>query len=119
MMNFWGFSISEARVIDYDKNDKSMAKMMSKEAPSSQLCIGCGGCTATCTAGNLTEFNIRKLQMLVKRGENTEVRQNLQKCMLCGKCLLICPRGVDTRRMIFTMLKFLNTSNSSLLTPNS
>ncbi len=113
-MNFWGFSISEARVINYDKNDKSMAAKMAHEAPSSKLCIGCGGCTATCTAGNLTEFNIRKLQMLVKRGEHTELHQNLQKCMFCGKCLLVCPRGVDTRRMILSMLKFLNTPGSTV-----
>lgn len=110
-MNFWGFSISEARVINYDKNDKSMAAAMATEAPDSKLCIGCGSCTATCTASNLTEFNIRKLQMLVKRGEITEARDKLQKCMLCGKCLLICPRGVDTRRMILSMLKYLNTHN--------
>ena len=51
-MNFWGFSIAEARVIDYDKNDKSMATRLIDEVPSSRLCIGCGGCTATCTAGN-------------------------------------------------------------------
>ena len=112
-MNFWGFSIAEARVIDYDKNDKSMATAMTHEAPASKLCIGCGGCTSTCTAGNLTEFNIRKLQMLVKRGETQEVKQNLHKCMLCGKCLLVCPRGVDTRRLILSLMKFINTQNSN------
>jgi len=62
----WGFSISEARVIDYDKNVKSLVTAMTADVPSTKRCIGCGGCTATCTAGNLTEFNIRKLQMLVK-----------------------------------------------------
>ena len=107
--SFWGFSISEARVIDYDKNDKSLVTAMTTEVPSSKLCIGCGGCSATCTAGNLTEFNIRKLQMLVKRGETKEVGEHLQKCMLCGKCLLVCPRGVDTRRMILSMLKYINS----------
>lgn len=109
-MNFWGFSISEARVINYDKNDKKAAIAMASEAPSSKLCIGCGSCTATCTAGNMTDFNIRKLQMLVKRGENREIQNQLHKCMLCGKCLLVCPRGVDTRRMILSMLKYLNNS---------
>lgn len=107
-MNFWGFSIAEARVINYDTTDKALAEAMTREAPSSKLCIGCGGCTATCTAGNLTEFNIRKLQMLAKRGETTEVRAQLQKCMLCGKCLLVCPRGVDTRRMILAMIKYMD-----------
>ncbi len=107
-MKVWGFSISAARVIDYDHNDKAMAEAMAAEAPTSRLCIGCGGCTATCTAGNLTEFNIRRLQMLVKRGESTEVKEQLHKCMLCGKCLLVCPRGVDTRRMIMSMVKYLN-----------
>lgn len=107
-MNFWGYSIPEARVIDYDKNDKNFAAFMALKAPSSKVCIGCGGCTATCTAGNLTEFNIRKLQMLVKRGENSEACNNLHKCMLCGKCLLVCPRGVDTRKMILAMIEYIN-----------
>lgn len=56
----------------------------------------------------LTEFNIRKLQMLVKRGENSTLHTDLHKCMLCGKCLLVCPRGVDTRRMILSLLKYIN-----------
>ncbi len=107
-MNFWGYSISEARVVNYDKNDKAFAAYLTQKAPSSKLCIGCGGCTATCTAGNLTEFNIRKLQMLVKRGETDEARKALHKCMLCGKCLLVCPRGVDTRKMILAMNEYIH-----------
>lgn len=107
MTTLWGYSISETRSIDYDKNDKSFAAYLAAKVPSSKRCIGCGGCTATCTAGNLTEFNIRKLQMLVKRGENQEATNNLSKCMLCGKCLLVCPRGVDTRKMILTLIQYL------------
>lgn len=106
-MPFFGYSITEARVINYDKNDRSMSDYVTANAPGSKLCIGCGGCTASCTTGNLTEFNIRKLQMLMKRGENDGIRNQLQKCMLCGKCLLVCPRGVDTRKMILSMLEFI------------
>jgi len=106
-MNFWGYSIPEARAINYDKNDKNFAAFVARKVPSSKLCIGCGGCTATCSAGNLTEFNIRKLQMLVKRGENKEASENLHKCMLCGKCLLVCPRGVNTRQMILAMIEYI------------
>lgn len=107
MTTLWGFSISATRSIDYDKNDRSPASYVDRQTPSSRLCIGCGGCTATCTAGGLTDFNIRRLQMLLKRGENEEARINLEKCMLCGKCLLVCPRGVDTRKMILSMIEYL------------
>lgn len=106
-MPFFGYKIPEARVINYDKNDRSPANHLALKVPSTKACIGCGGCTATCSAGNLTEFNIRKLQMLMKRGENKEIYEQLQKCMLCGKCMLVCPRGVDTRKMIQTLLEYI------------
>ena len=77
---------------------------------SSKLCIGCGGCTAGCTAGALTEFNIRRLQMLAKRGEEREARERLGRCMLCGKCLLVCPRGVETRKMILSMMNYIKNN---------
>lgn len=108
MTIFWGYSIAEARVISYDKNDKAFVAYLLQKSPDSKLCVGCGCCTASCTAGNLTDFNIRKLQMLVKRGENNEAKKQLHKCMLCGKCQLVCPRGIDTRKMILTMLEYLN-----------
>ena len=55
MTTLWGYSISETRSIDYDKNDKTFAFYLAEKVPSSKLCIGCGSCTATCTAGNLTD----------------------------------------------------------------
>lgn len=113
-MNFWGYSIPEARVIHYDKNDREVAGYVAEKSPTSKLCIGCGGCTATCTTGNLTNFNIRRLQMLMKRGENEEMRKQLHKCMLCGKCLLVCPRGVDTRKMILTLIEYFEKKESGL-----
>lgn len=42
MINFWGYSISETRSINYDTNDKSMTEYIARVVPSSKLCIGCG-----------------------------------------------------------------------------
>ena len=109
-MNFWGFKISETRSINYDTNPKEMTEYLAREVPSSKLCIGCGGCTAGCTAGALTAFNIRRVQMLVKRGEEREAREQLGKCMLCGKCLLVCPRGVETRKMILALMNYIKNN---------
>jgi heterodisulfide reductase subunit C len=29
-----------------------------------------------------------------------KVKNEVEKCMLCGKCQLACPRGVNTRNVI-------------------
>ncbi|MCJ7717583.1 MAG: 4Fe-4S dicluster domain-containing protein [Anaerolineales bacterium] len=99
-MEKFGYAISKGRQIDYESNDRRIAEYIFKNEPSFRLCIECGGCSATCTTGNFTEFSLRELQILIKRGENDKPRQNIKKCMLCGKCILVCPRGVNTRNVI-------------------
>jgi len=99
-MGKFGFTISKGRQIDYDSNDRGIAAYIFEKEPSFRLCIECGGCSATCTTGNLTSFSLRELHILIKRGENDQVRQTIKKCMLCGKCTLVCPRGVNTRNIV-------------------
>ena len=70
-------------------------------------CIGCGACTAVCTAGNLTEFNFRKVHTLVRRGEYQGAYEEMNKCMLCGKCRLVCPRGINTRGVVMLIKRKL------------
>ncbi len=105
-MNF-GYTINQPRAINIDKNDMTYSKQLLREYPMLQTCIACGNCTATCTAGNITPFNFRKVQTLVRRGEYAGMREELDKCMLCGKCRLICPRGINTREIIITLKKHL------------
>jgi heterodisulfide reductase subunit C len=97
----FGFAPVKGRVIDYDKNDKLIYSYVVERDPSYALCIACGGCAATCSAAKFTPFSLRKINILVRRGENSEVRSEIDRCMLCGKCTLVCPRGVNTRNAIF------------------
>lgn len=99
-MEKFGFTILKERHIDYDANDKSIAEYIYQNEPSFRVCIECGCCSATCTTGNFTQFSLRELQILIKRGENDMVRDKIRKCMLCGKCTLVCPRGVNTRNVV-------------------
>jgi len=99
-MGNFGFAILKERHIDYDANDKSVAEYIYDHEPSFRVCIECGCCSATCTTGSFTKFSLRELNILIKRGENEQVRDNIVKCMLCGKCTLVCPRGVNTRNVI-------------------
>jgi heterodisulfide reductase subunit C len=110
-MDKFGFSISKGRQIDYDSNNRRLADYIFEKEPSFRLCIECGGCSATCTTGNFTGFSLRELNILIKRGENDQVRDNLKKCMLCGKCTLVCPRGVNTRNIVVLAKKAIQKND--------
>ena len=91
-INF-GYTISKPRAIDIDRNNLRKSDEILHEMPELQACIGCGACTAVCTAGNLTEFNF--------------AYEEMNKCMLCGKCRLVCPRGINTRGVVMLIKRKL------------
>jgi heterodisulfide reductase subunit C len=99
-MKDFGFTVTKDRQIDFDQNDQRLLIFVLENEPSFRICISCGGCTATCSAGNLIDFNIRRLNMLIRRGETGDLEREINKCMLCGKCILVCPRGINTRNVI-------------------
>ncbi|MFA4851187.1 MAG: 4Fe-4S dicluster domain-containing protein [Bacteroidales bacterium] len=107
MKNF-GYTINNDRQIDFDKADRRIADYVKNHEPSFNICIACGTCTATCSAGNFTEMNLRKLMIQIKRGDLIAIRTEIAKCMLCGKCFLACPRGVNTRNIIIKINQALN-----------
>ena len=96
----FGYTINPDRQLDYDVTDKSIFTFVLRHEPSILACISCGTCTATCTAGHFTGFNIRRLHTLLRRGETALLKTEIQKCMFCGKCQLACPAGVNLRNLI-------------------
>jgi heterodisulfide reductase subunit C len=107
MMDKFGFAPASDHQIDFDANDRRIAEYVQKHEITFDLCISCGSCTATCSAGNQTDFNFRKLNIYLKRGEIAHLEGEIKKCMFCGKCQLVCPRGVNTRQLILHIQKAL------------
>ena len=107
----FGFSISKTRSIKLSKADLSKYEQLLKLVPSFKRCISCGGCTASCSARQFTDFNIRKTHCYFRRGQYDKLEEELQKCMLCGKCTLVCPRGVNLRSLIINMRQILTNTN--------
>ena len=103
MARDFGYTITRDRQVDYDKLSRTMYRELEKAEPSVAACISCGTCAATCTAAQFTDFSLRRYILLLRRGDVTDVLQNIDKCMLCGKCQLVCPMGVNTRGVIFSI----------------
>jgi heterodisulfide reductase subunit C len=104
-MKGFGFTSIESRAIDYSQFDDRLLSYLLREEPSFILCLSCGGCTATCSAANLVDFNIRRLSLQIRRGEIENLAKEIDKCMLCGKCSLVCPRGINTRQVVMLIKK--------------
>jgi len=107
-MNNFGFTISQPRSVDVGDDVQDQLLRLEKRVPSFKRCINCGGCAATCSAGQFTSFNIRKIHNLYRWSEYNGLEEELQKCMLCGKCTLVCPRGVNLRDLIINLRKILS-----------
>jgi heterodisulfide reductase subunit C len=116
-MNKFGYKKLNSGVVDLDKADFDLAKEVAELERSFAYCISCGSCTATCSAGNFTEYNLRKIQLMVRRGEVEPLRETITRCMLCGKCQMVCPKGVCTRNVVLQVSKLLKKpTDKELLT---
>lgn len=115
----WGYSINKDNQIDYDRNSRKYFDAVLKIEPSLARCISCGSCSGTCSAASFTTFSLRKINVLIARGEITGLLAELQKCMLCGKCTLVCPRGVNTRNVILSSRKVLEEDARFQIPDNS
>jgi heterodisulfide reductase subunit C len=106
----FGFTVHKDRQIDLDSNDRGILRSVMLVEPSISLCISCGSCAATCSAAMYTDFSLRKIILQVRRGVTIGLVSEIGKCMLCGKCYLACPRGVNTRNLIIQINRALQTT---------
>ena len=51
------------------------------------------------------------LIFLLNEEKMIRFESKLKKCMLCGKCILVCPRGVNTRNVVILAKKAFQKSD--------
>lgn len=103
-MNRFGFGIHEDLMIDHDMLSPAYGAVL-EEVPSIAGCISCGSCSGTCVSSFQSGAGFRKLVMLLKNGSHDQLLRALDYCQFCGKCSLVCPRGINTRGAILEMRK--------------
>ena len=102
MISF-GYKIQTDRQIDFDSNSRRIVEFVKAGEPSIDWCMSCGTCASACTAAMTTEYSLRRLIILARRGEEEEILKSVHRCRFCGKCINACPRGVNTRNIIYLL----------------
>lgn len=102
-MTDFGFSLNRSSAIDLDRTDTELFERLCAKEPGARICMNCGSCTASCTAGQFGPSGLRRVILSLQRGQDP--RPLLQKCFLCGKCTMVCPRGINTRNLILEICK--------------
>ena len=104
-MTDFGFSLSPSSAVNLDTTECKRYARLVEMVPDALTCIGCGSCSATCTAAPWSGMSVRKVLLCLQRGRDAEADQMLSACMLCGKCTMVCPRGINTRQLILTLCR--------------
>jgi len=99
----FGYKIQADRQIDYDANNRRILNYVRASEPSVDWCMSCGTCASACTAALTSDYSLRKLIILARRGMEEELLSTVYRCRFCGKCINACPRGVNTRNIVYLM----------------
>ena len=110
----FGFSLSPSSAVNLDKVDMSLYEMLCRREPTASTCIACGSCSASCTVAAINGMSVRKVLLGLQRGQYREVEKMLSHCMLCGKCTMVCPRGVNTRHLILELCRIYGNAEGEL-----
>ncbi len=107
MVNF-GYGLTPSSAVKIIEGEDKLYRKLCEMEPDVKKCMACGSCAASCTAGDFTEMNLRKLILSLQRGYYQQALPMVKNCMLCGKCNIVCPRGINTRHLIMSIQKIYN-----------
>ncbi len=108
MVDF-GYKISSGNRVDLDNFNNTTFRTLKELSPDIIKCIACGSCTSSCSAGNFSNVSFRSAILLMERGLNKQSIDIIKGCMLCGKCTIVCPRGINIRKAILSISDIYKT----------
>ncbi len=91
---------------------KDQKKFLSREEciNDASRCIGCGTCLTTCPVYGEEPKEIftargrnANLAKLILEAEQQGVTEALVKCLMCGRCSLVCPQGIRNDRIVASL----------------
>ena len=104
MIDF-GFGVNPSSRINLDNADKEKFSELAIAEPDVLKCMACGSCSASCSAAAFEDTSLRRAILSLQNGLCDDASKLLSHCMLCGKCTMVCPRGINTRHLILSIQK--------------
>ena len=104
-MSMFGFRISPSSAINLDNVSRDRFSELCRIEPDALRCMACGSCSATCPAAEFSGMSVRKVLLYLQRDKEEEAFKIMNNCMLCRKCTMVCPRGINTRHLLLTICR--------------
>ena len=104
MVDF-GFGLVPSSRINLDLFDREKFEELAAIEPDVRKCMACGSCTAVCTAGQFIQTSLRAAIEELHNAHPDKALGLLTSSQLCGKCSMVCPRGINTRHLILSITK--------------
>ena len=104
MVDF-GFGLVPSSRINLDLFEKEKYDELLSIEPDARICMACVSCTAVCTAGKFVHTSLREAMEDIFNAKPDKALETLRACQLCGKCSMVCPRGINTRHLIMSITK--------------
>ncbi len=104
-MTGFGYSLTPSSRINLDDKDKEKWNKLIDLEPDVLICMACGSCTASCTAGIFTKTSLRSAILYLQNGQEKQAMEYVKSCLLCGKCFMVCPRAINTRHLLLSISK--------------
>lgn len=101
----FGYSLTPSSRVDLNKINKEKWNRLVALEPDVLKCMACGSCTASCTAGKFVRTSLRSAILYLQNGQEKEALEYIQSCLLCGKCIMVCPRAINTRHLLLSINK--------------
>ena len=101
----FGYTLTKSSRIDLDSRDLQKWNSLVTLEGDVLKCMACGSCTASCTAGKFAKTSLRSAILSLQNGQEKQAMEFVQSCLLCGKCLMVCPRAINTRNLLLSISK--------------
>ena len=104
MIDF-GFAAKKSNQVSLNFILPEVDKKWEQMLETTSQCIQCGCCSASCASPFQDKVSFREVVSLWRRGLTNEANAMLVNCINCSKCQLVCPANVESRKIIYSILK--------------